>query len=157
LAHKQRLASTSPTIFGVTPIVYVVDDDVAVAESVELLIRHCGWQPRTFASAQDFLARDRVVAPRCLLLDVGLPDLNGLDVQQRLVESQAWMPIIFITACRDVPTSVRAMKAGAIEFLMKPLRGEALINAMHDAIEHSRAYLLAESEVQVLSAYFASL
>ena len=157
LARKQKIASTSSMVFGITPIVYVVDDDVAVRQAIELLIRQCGWQPRTFVSAQDFLARDRVVAPSCLLLEVGLPDMNGLEVQERIADSRTWMPIIFITACRDVPTTAQAMKAGAAEFLTKPLRGDDLVTAMRDAIERSRAQLLAETEVQVLSAYYASL
>ena len=113
----------------VTPIVFVVDDDVSVRESLELLIRHAGWQPETFASAQAFLAQARVDVPSCLVLDVSLPDLNGLDVQKRVVDRKD-MPIIFITGHGDVPMTVRAMKAGAVEFLTKPFADDVLLNAI---------------------------
>src|SRR6266446_8276888 len=102
-----------------TPIVFVVDDDISVRESLESLIRFAGWQPRTFACAQEFLCRPRVFVPSCLVLDVTLPDLNGLDLQQRIATDRVDMPIIFITGHRDVPMTVRAMKAGAVEFLTK--------------------------------------
>src|SRR5215813_6956257 len=103
-----------------TPIVFVVDDDVSVRESLELMIRHAGWQPHTFESAQAFLAHPRPLVPSCLVLDVSLPDLNGLDLQKRLAGDRADMPIIFITGYGDVPMTVKAMKAGAVEFLTKP-------------------------------------
>src|SRR6202165_1103773 len=112
--------SSSATMSHATPIVFVVDDDVSVRESLELLIRCAGWQPETFASAQEFLARPRVLAPRCLVLDVTLPALNGLDLQKRVADDRIDMPIIFITGYGDVPMTVRAMKAGAAEFLTKP-------------------------------------
>src|SRR5918912_1866915 len=123
-----------------TLIVFVVDDDVSVRESLEMLIRSAGWQPETFASAQEFLARARIDAPSCLVLDVSLPDLNGLDLQRRIVD-RTDMPIVFITGHGDVPTSVRAMKAGAVEFLTKPFGDEALLAAIEQAIERSRAAL----------------
>src|SRR6266436_1306042 len=103
-----------------TPIVFVVDDDPSVRESLELLICSAGWQPETFASAQEFLSRPRVLAPSCLILDVALPDLNGLDLQKRVAVDRIDMPIIFITGYGDVPMTVQAMKAGAVEFLTKP-------------------------------------
>ena len=103
----------------VTSIVFVVDDDVSVRESLELLIRTAGWQPETFASAQEFLSRPRATVPCCLVLDVTLPGLNGLELQQQLAD-RTDMPIIFITGHGDVPMTVQAMKAGAVEFLTKP-------------------------------------
>ena len=132
-----------------TPIVFVVDDDVSVREAIEGLVRFAGWRAETFATAKDFLARPRVVVPSCLVLDVSLPDISGLDLQTRLVD-WAHMPIIFITGHGDVPMSVRAMKAGAIEFLTKPFDDDALLAAIRDAIERSRASLGEEAEVQLL-------
>src|SRR5437660_12529533 len=112
-----------------TSIVFVVDDDVSVRESLELLIRCAGWQPETFASAQEFLSRPRVLAPSCLVLDVTLPDLNGLDLQKRVAVDRIDMPIIFITGYGDVPMTVQAMKAGAVEFLTKPF-DDVLLSAI---------------------------
>src|SRR5580658_1534937 len=109
-----------PPMLHVTPIVFVVDDDISVRESLELLIRGEGWQPETFAAAQEFLDRPRALGPSCLLLDVSLPGLNGLDLQKRVAVERTDMPIIFITGYGDVPMSVQAMKAGAVEFLTKP-------------------------------------
>lgn len=123
------------------PIVYVVDDDVSVRESLEALIRDAGWHPEISASAQEFLSRPRGLVPSCLILDVGLPDLNGLDLQQRLAADRFEMPIIFITGYGDVPMTVRAMKAGAVEFLMKPFGDEALLDAIRSAIQRSEAAL----------------
>ena len=120
-----------------TPIVYVVDDDISVRKSLELLIDSEGWQPATFASAQDFLACPRAVAPSCLILDVTLPDLNGLELQRRIATDRIDMPIIFISGYGDVPTTVRAMKAGALEFLTKPFDDEVLLDAVRHAIERS--------------------
>ena len=111
----------------VTPIVFVVDDDVSVRESLELLIQTAGWQPKTFESAQDFLSRPRVQVPSCLVLDVGLPGLNGLDLQTQIARDRADLPIIFITGAGDVPTTVKAMKAGAVEFLTKPFSDFGII------------------------------
>jgi len=140
-----------------TPIVFVVDDDVSVRESLELMIRHEGWQPKTFSSAQEFLAHPRTLAPSCLVLDVGLPDLNGLDLQKRVAADRTDMPIIFITGYGDVPTTVKAMKAGAVEFLTKPFGGEVLLSAVQHAIERSRASLGHEAEVRALRNDHASL
>src|SRR6266699_1686775 len=124
-----------------TPVVFVVDDDVSVRESLELLIDSAGWQSETFASAQGFLSSARVVAPSCLVLDVALPDLNGLELQKRVAVDRIDMPIIFISGYGDVPMTVRAMKAGAVEFLTKPLADEALLSAVRSALERSRTTL----------------
>lgn len=140
-----------------TPVVFVVDDDVSVRESLELLIRCAGWQPETFASAQEFLARPRVHAPSCLILDVNLPDLNGLDLQRRVAAHRVDMPIIFITGYGDVPMTVRAMKAGAVEFLTKPFGDDVLLNAIRAAIERSVTALGVEADAQTLRACHASL
>src|SRR5690348_4030575 len=140
-----------------TPIVFVVDDDVSVRESLELLIRNAGWQPELLASAQEFLARPRVVAPSCLVLDVTLPGLNGLELQERIAADRTDMPIIFITGHGDVPMSVQAMKAGAVEFLTKPFGDEALLTAIRNAIERSRTALGYEAEIRVLRECYASL
>jgi len=140
----------------VTPLVFVVDDDISVRESLELLITSAGWRPETFASAPDFLARPRVSVPSCLVLDVTLPGLNGLELQQRLAE-RTEMPIIFITGHGDVPMSVRAMKAGAIEFLTKPFNDDVLVKAIGNAIERSRAALRVDAEMRALRICYDSL
>jgi FixJ family two-component response regulator len=139
-----------------TPIVFVVDDDVSVREALEALIGSEGWETETFASAEAFLARQRVFAPSCLVLDVSLPDLTGLDLQKRLVGRDD-MPIIFITGYGDVPTTVQAMKAGAVEFLTKPFSDEVLLSAIRQAIERSRGALEEEGEVRALRERYASL
>ena len=141
---------------GITPVVFVVDDDVSVREALEPLIRYAGWQPETFASAQEFLDRPRLTVPSCLVLDVSLPDLNGLDLQKRIVD-RTDMPIIFITGHGDVPMTVRAMKAGAVEFLTKPFDDEALLSAIRNAIERSEAALGDEANLRVLRERYASL
>jgi FixJ family two-component response regulator len=140
-----------------TPIVYVVDDDVSVRESLEALIRCAGWEPETFASAQEFLARPRVLAPSCLVLDVTLPGLNGLDLQKRVAVDRIDMPIIFITGYGDVPMTVQAMKAGAVEFLTKPFRDDVLLTAIRHALERSRTALAHEAEIRALLDCYASL
>jgi FixJ family two-component response regulator len=140
----------------VASIVFVVDDDVSVRESLELLIRTAGWQPETFASAQEFLARTRATAPCCLVLDVTLPGLTGLELQQQLAE-RTDMPIIFITGHGDVPMSVQAMKAGAVEFLTKPFKDDVLLNAIRGAIERSRTALREASEMRPLRDCYGSL
>ena len=139
-----------------TPVVFVVDDDRCARESLELLIRHAGWQPKTFASAEDFLAQPLFFAPSCLLLDVTLPGINGLNLQKRIAD-RTETPIIFITDDIDVPTTVRAMKAGAVDFLMKPIRTEVLLNAIRYAIDHSRAALQHEARMRALRERYASL
>jgi len=137
-------------------MVFVVDDDVSVRESLELLIRTAGWQPEVFESAHQFLSRPRPAVPCCLVLDVTLPGLNGLELQKRLAE-RTDMPIIFITGHGDVPMTVEAMKAGAVEFLTKPFRDDVLLNAVRGAIERSRAALRHDSEMQGLRERYASL
>ena len=139
------------------PIVFVVDDDVSVRESLELLIRCEGWQPETFASAQEFLARPRVLAPSCMILDVSLPGLNGLDLQKRIAVDRIEMPILFITGHGDVPMTVQAMKAGAVEFLTKPFSDEVLLNAIRYALERSRTALDNEARMRTLRDRYASL
>src|SRR6476661_2175146 len=141
---------------GEVPVVFVVDDDVSVRESLELLIGSAGWHPETFASAEDFLARSRIDGPSCLVLDVSLPNLNGLDLQKRIVD-QADIPIIFITGYGDVPTTVQAMKAGAVEFLTKPFDDEVLLSAIRDAIERSTSVLHDEAEITALRSSYESL
>jgi FixJ family two-component response regulator len=141
---------------GATAVVFVVDDDVSVRESLELLIRAAGWQPETFASAHEFLARAPSDVPSCLVLDVSLPDLNGLDLQRR-IRDRTDMPIVFITGNGDVPTSVKAMKAGAVEFLTKPFGDDVLLTAIGQAIERSEAALAHQTELRELRARHASL
>jgi FixJ family two-component response regulator len=140
-----------------TPIVFVVDDDVSVRESLELLISSEGWQPETFESAQEFLTRPRPSVPSCLVLDVSLPGLNGLDLQKRVAVERADMPIIFITGHADIPMSVQAMKAGAVEFLTKPFGDEELLSAIRQAIERSRTAFAREAEVRALRDCYALL
>jgi len=146
-----------PVLRAVTPIVFVVDDDISIRESLELLIRSEGWQPETFASAQDFLARPRAFVPTCLILDVSLPGLNGLDLQKRVVMERIDTPIIFITGHGDVPMTVQAMKAGAVEFLTKPFGDEVLLGAIRHALERSRTALAHEAEMLGLRECYASL
>ncbi len=138
-----------------TPIVFVVDDDISVRESLELLIRFEGWRPETYASAHDFLARPAADVPSCLVLDVSLPDLSGLDLQKRVARMD--MPIIFITGHSDVPTTVEAMKAGAVEFLPKPFQDDVLLGAIRSAIERSRAVRGQDAELQAVQDRYASL
>jgi FixJ family two-component response regulator len=140
-----------------TPIVFVVDDDVSVRESLELLIDSAGWQPETFASAREFLSCPRILAPSCLVLDVTLPDLNGLELQKRVAIDRIDMPIIFISGYGDVPMTVQAMKAGAVEFLTKPLRGDVLLSAIQHAIDRSCAALDHEEAMRALRDCYASL
>ncbi|RDI98022.1 DNA-binding response regulator [Dyella solisilvae] len=139
------------------PVVFVVDDDISVRESLEMLFRCAGLQTTLFASAEAFLASPRPTGPGCLVLDVSLPDINGLDLQQRIAPERGDLPIIFITGHGDVPMTVKAMKAGAVEFLLKPFHDEALLNAVHDAIERSRAALARAAEVRTIRARHATL
>jgi FixJ family two-component response regulator len=132
-----------------SPVVFVVDDDVSVRESLELMISRAGWQPETFATAQEFLDRPEVSVPSCLVLDVSLPGLSGLDLQKRMAE-RSCTPIIFITGYGDIPTTVRAMKAGAVEFLTKPFSDDALLGAIEQALERSRIALHRDAEIRVL-------
>jgi len=139
------------------PIVFVVDDDVSVRESLELLISFAGWQPETFASAEEFLARPKASTPSCLVLDVSLPNLNGLELQKLIASDRVDMPIIFITGHGDVPMTVQAMKAGAVEFLTKPFDDEVLLTAIRQAITRSRATLDDQIELELLRESYDSL
>jgi FixJ family two-component response regulator len=139
------------------PIVFVVDDDISVRESLELLIEFAGWQPETFASAEEFLARPRTITPSCLVLDVSLPDLSGLELQKLLANDRFDMPIIFVTGHGDVPMTVQAMKAGAVEFLTKPFDDEVLLTAIRHAIKRSAAVLDDQSELSELRNDYESL
>lgn len=140
-----------------TPIVFVVDDDDSVRRALKLLIDSAGWKSQLFATAHELLSCPRVHAPSCLVLDVTLPDLNGLELQQRIAVDRADMPIIFITGHGDVPMTVRAMKGGAVEFLIKPFSDEVLLRAIANALEQSRVALAAEAEIQALRAEYAAL
>jgi len=141
----------------VTPIVFVVDDDVSVRESLESLIRYEGWRPETFASAQEFLDHPRVLIPNCLVLDVSLPGLDGLGLQRLVAGERTDMPIIFITGHGNVPITVRAMKAGAVEFLTKPFNDDELLAAIRAALERSRVALGLEAELRMLRDRYESL
>jgi len=139
------------------PIVFVVDDDISVRESLELLIQNEGWQPKTFASAQEFLDYRRAVVPSCLVLDISLPGLNGLELQKRVAVEAAEIPIIFITGHGDIPKTVQAMKRGAVEFLTKPFNDELLLTAIRQALERSRIALVLKLELQELRDRYALL
>jgi FixJ family two-component response regulator len=139
------------------PIVFVVDDDVSVRESLQLLIQNEGWQAETFASAQEFLDRPRTADPSCLVLDVSLPGQNGLDLQQQVAPERNDMPIIFITGHGDIPMTVRAMKAGAVEFLTKPFNDEVLLNAIRQALERSRLAMGQKAQIDEFRKSYASL
>ena len=139
-----------------TPIVFVVDDDISVRKSLELLIRTEHWEVETFISAEEFLSHPRPATPCCLVLDLTLPNLNGLDLQKQIA-GRSEMPIIFITGYGDIPASVRAMKAGAVEFLTKPLETEALLAAIRGAIQRSEAVLRGEAEMQALRERYDTL
>ena len=139
------------------PIVFIVDDDISVRESLELLIQTEGWQPETFASAGEFLDRPRAFVPSCLVLDISLPGLNGLELQKRVAVERTDMPIIFITGYGDVPKTVQAMKAGAVEFLTKPFNDEVLLAAVRQALERSRLALSHDTEMQELRDRYALL
>jgi FixJ family two-component response regulator len=151
--HDLRSSSMSES----PAVVFVVDDDISVRESLELLIRAAGWQAELFDSAHAFLARARILAPSCLILDVNLPDLNGLDLQKRVAAERADMPIIFITGYGDVPMTVQAMKGGAVEFLTKPFGDEVLLSAIRHAIELSRNALDNELEIRMLRDRYSCL
>lgn len=139
------------------PTVFVVDDDISVRESLEVMIRFAGFKAESFASAREFLARPRLPEPSCLVLDVGLPDLNGLDLQALVAGERRDMPIIFITGCGDIPMTVRAMKAGAVEFLTKPFGDEVLLEAIRLAIGRSRSTLSEEAELRAIRDRYAAL
>jgi FixJ family two-component response regulator len=152
----RRDSNMSTSISMARPVVFIVDDDVSVRESLETLIEEAGWQAATFESAEAFLAHTRETVPGCLVLDVGLPDLNGLELQQRLAGTPG-LPIIFVTGRGDIPMTVQAMKAGAVEFLTKPFSTQTLLSAVRGAIEHSRTLIAAEADMQVLRDRYQSL
>jgi len=139
------------------PIVYIVDDDVSVRESLELLVRSAGWEVELFATGGEFLARPRALTPSCLVLDVRLPDMNGLELQRRLVLDRGAMPVIVITGYADIPMAVEAMKGGALEFLTKPLDPDALLAAVQRAFERSQTSLAQDAELRALEASHALL
>ena len=138
------------SVASVTPIVFVVDDDISVRESLERAVTTAGWQPELCATAQEFLDRPTPQGPSCLVLDVSLPGLSGLDLQERIAKDRTDMPIIFITGHGDIPMTVRAMKAGAVEFLAKPFRPEVLLSAIQNALERSRSSLDEQASLQRL-------
>jgi FixJ family two-component response regulator len=153
LGYQMSTLSTPAT----APIVFIVDDDVSVRESLELLVRNENWKSETFASAREFLNHPRKLVPSCLVLDLSLPGLNGLELQKQLAAQHVDMPIIFITGYGDVPKSVQAMKAGALEFLTKPLDSDALVSAIRKALERSRLALARDAEMQELRDRYTSL
>ncbi|MBN8895494.1 MAG: response regulator transcription factor [Rhodanobacter sp.] len=150
---QSRPTAMSPA----TPVVFVVDDDISVRESLQLLLHAAGWQARIFPTAQAFLDHPSAMVPSCLILDVNLPGLNGLDLQQRIAAERPHMPIIFITGFGDVPITVRAMKAGAVEFLTKPFDDVVLLQAIDSAIDRSRDALGRERNLQALRTAYATL
>ncbi len=141
----------------ITPTVFVVDDDVSVREALQLLVQCAGWQPETFATAREFLSHRRVLAPSCLVLDMSLPDVDGLELQRRVAADGLDLPIIFITGYGNVSMTVRAMKAGAVEFLTKPFGDDVLLQAIGHALERSRVALAQEAEMRALRTGYASL
>jgi FixJ family two-component response regulator len=155
LASSKALVSVSPST--PSPTVFVVDDDSSVRESLESIIRCAGWQPETFASGHQFLASLPPLAPSCLVLEMNLPDVHGLDVQKRVATDRIGMPIIFVTESADVPSTVRAMKGGATEVLVKPVPDDVLLNAIEEAIERSRIALREQSEIRTLESAYGSL
>jgi FixJ family two-component response regulator len=140
-----------------TPIVFVVDDDISVRESLELLIRHEGFEVETFSSAQEFTSRPHAFLPSCLVLDISLPGLNGLELQKRVAGERPDMPIIFITGHGNIPMTVQAMKAGAVEFLTKPFSDDALLSAIRNAVDRSKVVIARETELRTLKTRFARL
>jgi FixJ family two-component response regulator len=140
-----------------TPVVFVVDDDVSMRESLEAMIRCAGFKAETFASAHDFLGHPPAKVPNCLVLDICLPDLSGLELQNLIASERTDTPIIFITGNGDVPTTVRAMKAGAVDFLTKPFDDQVLLDIVRHAIERSRAALSEEAGMQAIQDCYASL
>ena len=141
----------------VAPIVFLVDDDQLFRRSTERLIRTAGLNVQPFTSARDFLQSTRPEGPACLVLDVRMPGLSGMDLQRELTKASIHIPIIFITGHGDIPMSVRAMKAGAVEFLTKPFRGRVLVDAIRAAIERDRSMLLKQSEIRELRKCYEQL
>jgi RNA polymerase sigma factor (sigma-70 family) len=144
-------------MFETPPIVFVVDDDASVRDALKRLIRSVGLQVEVFASAQEFVQRRRPAVPGCLILDVRLPGVSGLDFQSQLAAANIGIPIIFISAHGDIPMSVRAMRGGAVDFLTKPFRDQDLLDSLHIALEQDRDRLDREAELAVLRKRFDSL
>ncbi len=157
LAHMHSLEMGTLPSSAAIPVVFIVDDDVSVRESLELLVQHENWKPQAFASAQEFLNHPRELVPSCLVLDLSLPGLNGLELQKQLAVEHIDMPVIFITGYGDVPKTVQAMKAGAVEFLTKPLHNDTLVSAIRNALQRSRLALAQEAEMRELRDRYASL
>jgi FixJ family two-component response regulator len=157
LGYKPAALTGTLPMSSAVPIVFIVDDDVSVRESLELLVRDENWKPETFSSAQEFLDHPRKRVASCLVLDLSLPGLNGLELQKRLAIDDIDMPIIFITGHGDVPQSVQAMKAGALEFLTKPLDNDALVSAIRNALQRSSLALVRNAEMQELRDRYAAL
>ena len=153
IASTRSTARSSPP----SPTVFVVDDDSSARESLESIIRSAGWQPQTFASGHEFLASSRSDAPSCLVLEMSLPDVHGLDVQKRIATNRLAVPVIFVSAYVDVPTTVRAMKAGAAEVLVKPVSHEVLLTAIGEAIERSKVALRDEAATLAIEKAYRSL
>jgi FixJ family two-component response regulator len=156
-ATSVGLAAASCIVAAVKPVVFVVDDDVSLRESLESLIANAGWRPRLFSAALEFLESSRSVAPSCLILDVHLPDLDGLELQRRIGAQGSDMPIIFITGRGDIPMTVRAMKAGAAEFLTKPFTPAVMLRAVQAALERSRTRLEEEAGLKLLRDRYEAL
>jgi FixJ family two-component response regulator len=152
-----RTQPCTPGGWAATPIVFVVDDDGSVRESLELLIEASGRRPETYASAREFLARPRRLVPSCLVLDVAPPDFAGLALQRRLAVERPDMPVILISGYGDVPMSVQAMKSGAVEFLTKPLAEAAVLSGIGQALERSRRRLVHDADMKMLRERYASL
>ena len=157
LAHAFNCQVGLASVPNITPVVFVIDDDIRVRDSLELLIRRNGWQPETFASAQEFFARLRPIVPNCLILALSHSDLTGLEVQKQIARERPEMPIIVISGFGDIPTTVEAMKAGAVDFLVKPFCPEVLLGTIGQSLERSRMALDREMRMRDLRNCYASL
>jgi len=157
LAHVFGEDLSLRCVSNCAPIVFVVDNDNSVRESLDLLIRCEGWQPETFESPQEFLARPRLLVPSCLVLDISLPGLNALDLQKRIAVERSEMPIVFISGHGDIRTTVQAMKAGAVDFLVKPFSNDVLLRSIRESLERSRVALDREVALRDLRDCYASL
>jgi len=141
----------------VAPIVFIVDDDISVQQSLEKVIGRQGWQPETFESAQEFLGRPRPIVPNCLILGNSLPDVKGIEVQKQIARERPEMPLIIVSDHADIPTTVQAIKAGAVEFLVKPFKNDVLVGAISEGLERSRAALDRETRMSDLRGRYDSL
>jgi len=157
LAHVFGQDLPLPCVSNCAPVVFVVDNDISVRESLDRLIRAEGWQAETFESTQEFLARPRPLVPSCLVLDVSLPGLNALDLQKRIAVERSEVPIIFISGRGDIWTTVEAMKAGAVDFLVKPVTNDVLLRSIRESLERSRIALDREVALRDLRDSYASL